>query len=640
MYKVNSNKYYIALRKFFLSIIISACLTACLSIHTLAQDSISCTYTLSRNDIQTSNLQNLEEALSILPFFHRYMENGIPQISYGSLGINNIAVFKDGFPAALDQNINYDLKSIPLWDIERIEIHLSPIIGQAKNSSVTIYLHSIKIPKKPIWTSLNLTNTSLSDFHGSFILGLSNITHSGQIGISRSFTNNLYDDKRLRSTSLGAFERYDLNLKYHYKILPSVTLNIQSDNSIIHTKNKGDIIAGTSRVSDHENNFNKHNIYGSLQLKASRNHTLSLEGMVHHFKNRNILIDKDLYTGQQDSDENFNTHPNTGYNQGLIRLSLKSINKPLGYTLGIDLSNTKDNTYSYIDAIATVYNDYTAYGILSYRLKNTLILNGGLSLWHNNLTGNFLLPQFQIKLAPREVIQLNFTSNTSVSYAPFRQLFYPVNFNNGIRNNVSLSPIKQNTIHANVILNQKNLNAKSGLIFIAQNNIPRVSKSNTFISSGKSSSFSTYASITLSNKILTIKPSAMIHAINNTRDTANFTFFYPELNLNTHIYIPNSKFTLGLNAKYIGTHTNSFVENNDVYIAEQQKMRFLSIRIQRSFIKERLHISFGINNILQSPFINNDIYRLTEIDREIIENKRIISGYPRSFTFKVIYKNP
>ena len=628
------------MRKFCLSIIVSAGLIACLSNQSMAQDSSSCTYTLSREDIQTSNLQNLEEALSILPLFHRYIKNGIPQISYGSLGIDNIAVFKDGFPAALDQNINYDFRSIPLWDIERIEIHLSPISGQAKNNSITIHLHSIKIPNKPVWSRLNLTNTSLSDFHGSFILGLSNVTHSGQVGISRSFTNNLYDDKRLRSTSLGAFERYDLNLKYHYKILPSITLNIQSDNSIIHTQNKGDIITGTSRVRDHENDFNKHNIYGSLQLKASKNHTLSLEGMLHHFKNRNTLIDKDLNTGQQDANSNFITHPNTGYNQGLIRLSLKSFNKPLGYSLGIDLSNTRDNTYPFIDAIATVYNDYTAYGILSYRLKNTLIFNGGLSLWHNNLTGNFLLPQFQIKLAPREVIQLNFTSNASVSYASFSQLFYPTNFNNGIRNNVLLDPIKQNTVHANVILNQKNLNAASGLVFITQNNIPRVSKSNTFVSTGKSSSFSTYASITLSNELLTIKPSAMMHAINDTRDTGNFTFFYPELNLNTHVNIPNSNLKLGLSAKYIGTHTNSFIANDEIYIAEQQKMRFLSIRIQRGFIKEKLNISFGINNILQSPFINNDIYRLTEIDREIIENERVISGYPRSFTFKVTYTNP
>ena len=132
----------------------------------------------------------------------------------------------------------------------------------------------------------------------------------------------------------------------------------------------------------------------------------------------------------------------------------------------------------------------------------------------------------------------------------------------------------------------------------------------------------------------------MMHAINDTRDTGNFTFFYPELNLYTHVNIPNSNLILGLSAKYIGTHTNSFVANDEIYIAEQQKMRFLSIRIQRGFIKEKLNISFGINNILQSPFINNDIYRLTEIDREIIENERVISGYPRSFTFKVTYTNP
>lgn len=612
----------------------------CLFTQSMAQDTGDYTFLISRDDIQTANLQNLEQAISILPLFHSYSKNGSTQISYGSLGIDNIAVYKDGFPAALDQNINYDYRSIPLWDIERIEIHLTPIIGQAKNSSIMINLYSIKIPKKPIWTRLNLTNTSLSDFHGSFIIGLSNVAHSGQVGLSRSFTNNLYDNKRLRSTSLGAFERYDLNLKYQYKILPSVTLSIQSDHSKIHTQNKGDIITGTSRVKDHENDYNKHNIYGSLQLKASKNHTLSLEGMAHHFKSKNTLIDKDLNTGQQDAFTSFYTHPNIGYNQGYIRLSLQSHNKPFGYSVGINLSNTKDNTYPYIDAISTTYNDYSAFGKLTYRYKNTVIFNGGINLWHNNLSGNFLLPQFQIKLAPKEVIQLNFTSHASVSYVPFSQLFYPSNFNNGTRNNVLLNPLKQNTIHANVVLNQKNLKATSGMLFITQNNIPRVSESNTFVSSGKSSSFSTYASVTFSNKILTIKPSAMMHASNNTRDTGNFTFFYPELNLNTHFQIPQSKLLLGLTAKYIGKHTSSFISDGIIYISEQQKMRILSVRIQRSFIKEKLNISFGINNIIQSSFIDNNIYQLTEVDRNFIDNERIISGYPRSFTFKVIYLTP
>ena len=628
------------MKKFCSSIIIAASLITCLFTKSMAQDSSKYTFLLSREDIQTANLQNLEQALSILPLFHSFSKDGLNQISYGSLTIDNIAVYKDGFPAALDQNINYDYRSIPLWDIDRIEIHLTPVIGLAKNSGIIINLYSIKIPKSPIWSRLNITNTSLSDFHGSFIIGLSNVVHSGQVGLSRSFTNNLYDDKRLRSTSLGAFERYDLNLKYQYKILPSVTLNIQSDHSKIHTQNKGNIISGTSRVRDHENDFNKHNIYGSLQLKASKNHTLSLEGMAHHFKSNNSLIDKNLNTGQEDAFASFYTHPNIGYNQGHIKLSLKSHSKPLGYSMGINLSNTRDNTYPYIDAISTAYNDYSAYGILSFRYRNTILLNGGINLWHNNLSGNFLLPQFQIKLAPREVIQLNFTSHASVSYAPFSQLFYPPHFNNGVRNNVLLEPLRQNAIHANIILNQNNLNATSGMLFITQSNIPRVTESKAYVSSGKSSSFSTYASIAFSNKILTIKPSAMMHSNNNSRDTGNFTFFYPELNLNTHVNIPGSKFLLGLTAKYIGKRSSSFISDGIVYIAEQQKMRFLSIRIQRNFIKEKLQISFGINNILQSSFIDNNTYQLTEIDRNFINNESIISGYPRSFTFKVIYTTP
>ena len=352
----------------------------------MAQDSSNYTFLLSREDIQTANLQNLEQALSILPLFHSFSKDGLNQISYGSLSIDNIAVYKDGFPAALDQNINYDYRSIPLWDIDRIEIHLTPVIGLAKNSGIIINLYSIKIPESPIWSRLNITNTSLSDFHGSFIIGLSNFVHSGQVGLSRSFTNNLYDDKRLRSTSLGAFERYDLNLKYRYKILPSVTLNIQSDHSKIHTQNKGNIISGTSRVRDHENDFNKHNIYGSLQLKASKNHTLSLEGMAHHFKSNNSLIDKNLNTGQEDVFASFYTHPNIGYNQGHIELSLKSHSKPLGYSMGINLSNEKGkNLYEFWSSDITKNLNNTL-----KEQKNPIILNCASNEYFNVIDKNAL----------------------------------------------------------------------------------------------------------------------------------------------------------------------------------------------------------------------------------------------------------
>lgn len=601
-----------------------------------AQDS-SYTFLLTYDDIQTANLQNLEEAMSILPFFRTFNKDNTPIITYGSIGIENIAIFKDGFPAAMDQNINYDLRAIPLWDIERIEVHLNPFQAQAKNSSIVIHLFTKKIPQKPIWGQVNVTNTSLSDFHASMYAGMSNVVHSGQIGLSRSFTNDLYYNKGLRATSLGAFERYDMNLKYQYRILPSITLNISSDHSKVHTQNKGDIITGTSRVNDTHLDFNKHNLMGSLRFKASKFHTIVLDGMVHRFKNKVSFIDKDLNTGQQYSYEDFSSSPSTGYDQGLIKLALTSDGRPLNYQFGFELSNTKDICYPFINAVSTAYNDYSIYGYLSYQYRKSVILSGGLNLWHSNLTGNFILPRIQLKLAPKEVIELTISSHSSISYAPFTQVFYPTSLNNGVRNNILLDPIKQNVIHANVSLHQNKISAVSGMVIINQNNIPRVSRTNTYVSNGKSSNFSTYASLVYKNDYLTIKPSAMMHATNTLKDTGNLTFFYPELNLNTFIQIPKSKLSLGLTAKYIGNFTNSFMNNNIIYLNEQQKMRFLSARIQRKFYQDKLRISFGINNLLQTSFSTNNIYVLTEIDREFIRSEDIINSYPRTFTFKIQY---
>lgn len=597
------------------------------------------TFLLSFEDIQTANLQNLEEAMAIIPFFNRYTEQGNTVITYGTIGIQTIAIYKDGFPVALDQNINYNLKTIPLWDIERIEVRLTPMNTSSKNSSITIHMFSHKIPKKPIWSNVNVTNTSLNDLHSSVSVGLSNVKHSGQIGLSRSFTRELYDQTGLRSTVIGAFERYDINLKYTYKILPGITLHVQSDHSSMKTQNKGDIILGTSRVSDSHQDFKKNNLWGYLQLKASKNHTIQLDGMIHRFNNDVKDIDKDLHTGQQTTSENFDRIPSIGYDQGLIKLSISSQSKPLQYTFGIELSHTRDNKYPFINAVSTSYNDYDAFGLISYQYKKTVLLSGGINLWHNNLSGSYLLPKFQIKIAPKKVLELNFTSHSSVSYAPFTQLFYPSFLNNGSNNNILLKPIKKQVNHAHISFHQGNIWVNSGMLLINQNNIPQVGNNKTLISKGKTSNFTTYATMQFSLNNITIRPSAMMHAVNHLRDSGNLTFFYPELNLNAFIKIPHTKMAFGITSKFLGKMTKSFIVDNEIYLSEQKRIRYVSLRLQRSFMDNKFNISLGLNNVFQSSFLSNDIFQLNDIDKTRIGNQNIICGYPKSFTIKLSYSS-
>ncbi|MGB1038327.1 MAG: hypothetical protein ACPGYY_06735, partial [Bacteroidia bacterium] len=61
-----------------------------LSVYTWAQDS-SAIFIINEEDLATNNATNLEEALNI-PGFHRFYSSNTSFASYGSLGVDNLAI--------------------------------------------------------------------------------------------------------------------------------------------------------------------------------------------------------------------------------------------------------------------------------------------------------------------------------------------------------------------------------------------------------------------------------------------------------------------------------------------------------------------------------------------------------------------
>ena len=98
------------------TIIVSTC---------LGQDT-SAFFVLSAEDIRYNNIQNLEEALDLLPTFHQYHSDNQSHTTGGSIKNEYIAIFKNDLPYLLDQNTPYDLRGIPVWDLSRIELRIAP----------------------------------------------------------------------------------------------------------------------------------------------------------------------------------------------------------------------------------------------------------------------------------------------------------------------------------------------------------------------------------------------------------------------------------------------------------------------------------------------------------------------------------
>jgi hypothetical protein len=601
-----------------------------------AQDS-SVFFRLDKEEILIANAQNLEELLALIPGLSQYTLGLTTHTSFSTLDLSQIAIIKDDYPLLMDQNVGYDLQSIPVWDLEYIEVSFSPISTLAKNSTIVIRLYTKKFLDQPFWIETSATNTTANDLHANVLLGLSNKVHTLQAGLGRSFTGALYDSEGLRSTAVGGAERYDMNLQYKYQILKSMELNIRSDNSRLSVRNKGSILPGLSRVQDINQRVNRHLLFGSLKTQVSKNHTLTLDGQIHRLKNEISLIDKDLNSGISDQNHTEQKPLSTGFDYGSMRLKLDATQRQLNYSMGIELSNTSDNTYATITGIRSSYGDYTAFGNISYQYRNTVRLEGGARLLNNSLTGSYLLPSVKLTLAPQKELQISGTYSQTISYPNFKYQFYPTGLTGEAVNNMLLKPRVNNTLHIKLTIDNPLIKGSTGILHVRSADIPRTSENNTYTNAGKSTSTTTYASLNFSNDFITIKPSALIHGSNYLKDTSGFNFFHPEINIFTQLHIPNTFLDVGFIGRFLGKNTSSVITDNTIYQEEQNGTQQLSAYLRYKLFAEKLHLSLSITNIYNEGRIARDTYLTNEIDRELIGTAQTIVAKPITYAIRIAY---
>jgi hypothetical protein len=602
-----------------------------------AQDSTAF-FTLTKAEIQANNITNLEEAFKMLPFLHQYKNTRSSVNTSGALAVSTLAILKDDMPLMLDQNIGYDLRAIPTWDLERIEVHTSTVGARLKNSGyLTIKLYTDAKWTQPVTASARLVNSSGNDLHTTFQVGLSNGKHAANFGINRSFNSSLYLPDRERTTATDAILRYDINAQYDFQILRSMKLRLATNNSLLTMRSKGDILAGTSRVRDINTQFNSHNLNGILTTALSRHHTLALSGLINRFTNEVVSWDKDLSSGKSEPYKGKVGAYSTGYDYGYMKLALQSHHLKLNYSLGVELSNTIDNTYSNINAISTEYADYGIFGIFSYQFKNTFKLEGGVKALNNSLTSTTVMPLGKITLAPNKDLQVSACVQKGMAYPLFSQWFYPNSLTGGSTNNVLLSPLDRTSTHLNLLIRNEALVVNSGLIYVREGRIPREGGTMRLQNLGKSASTATYISLLFKEKYWQVQPNVIIHGTNNVRDTTNLTFFEPELNLNASAFLFGSSVKLVLNARFLGKKTISSLSEDTIILNEVGGMSAVNAGLTYSFPNQKLILGLGTTNLLNSTFISENRFALSEIAITPLSTNSVLNNKPRAFYVSIIY---
>ena len=583
----------------------------------------------------TNNITNLEEALNI-PGFHKLHQNNLTSLSSGILSIDEILILKNNLPLIMDHNTGYDLRSITMLDIDRLEVHISPHSEFTKNSGgIVVKLYSVEIADKPIDIQTFITNNSSSDFHIGAKLNLSNKRHNGCILLNRSFNAAMYENIEDRGTIVNPMERFDLNLGYKFNILRTVTLSVGSDNAILNTQQRGEIIEGTSRVKDIEQQLIRNNVYSTLATELSKNHSLTVNALLHRYTNEQNTLIKDLSTGKKEAIPNSPGQYSTGYNQGYLSFLLSSKNRAFNYNIGLEINSITDNQFSTINAIQPSYSDYSAIGMFEYTFRKSFVLEGSAKLLTNSLTGSYFMPGGRITLAPNNTLQVIGSYQQSIVYPHFSQSFYPANITDGPRNNILLTPSNLSTTNFKVLVTKENVKLQSGFLVLTQNNDQRILENQTISSTGSRRSSTTYASLVFTNEWVTWKPSILLTGINNTLDTNSLTFFYPEINTYLHIAVPKTKLNIGLTARRIGQRNFTTLEAGEYRLVEQDPYNSLSASGSYTFFDDNLIIAFGANNLSSLNFVETKEYEFVNQNPTLIQQQNAVSNLVRSFFFNI-----
>ncbi|MEY2924257.1 MAG: hypothetical protein RLZZ337_805 [Bacteroidota bacterium] len=590
---------------------------------------------MNRAMLDATNAQNLADVLRDVPFLNRYITDNKLVGYAGVLDMQYLAVYKNGFPLLMDQNVAYDVRSIPLWDVDSIAIYLSELNNWGKNKGgVSLHLYSKGYIQKPSQFSASISPSSMGDINTYLHADFSNAKHSVSVGTNRSFEAQMPADSRY--TPWGVSQRYDANLRYKYYILPSVTLDLNIDNSWLSRVIKSDIIPRTTRVKDIEERFRRHHIFGSLTTAVSKNHNLILNGQYHQIYSFQQSMDKDLSSQKQEFGKVSAHLDELGYRQGWMQLYLDGKFEQYGYQAGLDISATADRVFPTINAIRSSYSDYGVFGLFYYQYKDIGRLQAGAKMLTNSLTGTYFLPQAKLSLTSDDVIKVSLAYNRSVAYPSFSQVFYGIGLTLAEQNNLLLQPVLLNYVHSELQISKNAFEMQTGLMFNQQNNIISV-KGNAFVNSGKSSGTYTYFNVKYTIKESYIKPCLVLHGINPYRDSLNRVFFYPEFNLHANWYWTKLNTSLLMASRFIGKYTSSNVTGNTNEILETGDFTMLDLAVRRSFFKDRLLTSLGVNNVLNTQFINQNTYRFVQFDRELVNQNRVIEERGRYFFTKLTF---
>ena len=551
------------------------------------------TYTqvFTQQNLQAINAQSLQDVVQMLPWVTSYLDGMEMKNAIGNISQSSVAIYRNNLPLFADQNFEYSLAIIPVFNLDSIKLCLGDQNVYGKNNAgLSIYLYTSTFEKEPFNARVQANATALSDVHSNLIVNRNTSQHKLLFAGGYSFTNG---DRIPNSRAFIAplRQRSDFSINYSFLPIDGIRLNLFTNNHYLNSTQRTKVIEGTTRALDYHTNQSHNTVGGDFSLKLSKRHTAKVYGLYNRQQFGQSATQRDLHSGKHQEEGITPNLDQLAYRQLYMRTELQANHKIWGYQLGIDLSNTNDRQFTTIDAIPTSYTDFSLFANLDYQQPNKFDVSGGVKLLTLSLTNPILLPNFQGKFYPHKAVELNIAVTNTAQYASIRQIYYPQRITLGAQNNISLLPSRLRSFNANVKLKSEQVRLTSGLALFQQSELPTVIN-NRYQNALTQTSSLLYLDALWTNQIITLQPIVSITSISGGNDSSQQSFFMPRFFVRGSINIEPIKTHINVTAKLLEQNT----ELNGERYQQIGPYNLIDISLTTAVIPN-VHLTLGAKNI-------------------------------------------
>lgn len=598
-------------------------------------------YQFDEEDLHSINANTLADIIAFMPLMNSY-EQRMDQVSKleGAVDITSCAIFLDGMPMFMDQNIEVDLHAISMQDVVRVELKFPKVESLTKGlHTVNIYLYTKKIDDSPsnvkLLGSLATNKDALLAVNSSF----SNKKHSFGLSFSRYFENATISDSLERLHELPSFTNQKVRLNYKYKFFGDASMGLRYGLRSHNMIRRNALFEGTTRSTDYNEEDLVQRMGLDLYLPLSRTHTLKFIGQLMHDKHYHYTSERDLYTFRNDRLRVNSLEDSSNHRHILLATSFskRDSNQNFGYSLGIQYSQFKDEFVPTIRAIPLSYSDYVLSASFDVKPSDIVFVEGGIHFLSNSLFGFNVLPRARVSIMPSNKLELVFNHTNSVNYPYYAAVFYPAaERNSGFENNLNMDASRVSISQMLLQLKGEKVNFTSGILYSSFSKLLRQNNElHTYTSTGDANSLTTFFGLNVKTDDLKLHPVFAIIGHNAVKDLVDQTFYVPEFTMNASYKSPLLGLRMNAMLKVAGVSNSISLDGEDFLQEQVDPLHRINLSLSRSFSEDKLTVYIGVRNLSNQYNLPHVAYLLNDFEQTVEATYLSYVSRPRSFFIRL-----